>query len=52
MNVLDLGIAVLDFRLNESITWEVRRTVYDRMISERNRIADKFRSEGRGGPPE
>jgi membrane protease subunit HflC len=27
---------------------EVRRTVYDRMISERNRIADKFRSEGQG----
>jgi membrane protease subunit HflC len=27
---------------------EVRERVYDRMISERNRIADQFRSEGEG----
>jgi len=27
---------------------EVRERVYDRMISERNRIADQFRSEGQG----
>ena len=27
---------------------EVRDRVYDRMISERNRIADQFRSEGQG----
>jgi hypothetical protein len=27
---------------------EVRNNVYDRMISERNRIADQFRSEGQG----
>ena len=45
----DLGIAVLDFRFKRiNYAQEVRRTVYDRMISERNRIADKFRSEGQG----
>ncbi len=45
----DLGIAVLDFRFKRiNYVEEVRRTVYDRMISERNRIADKFRSEGQG----
>lgn len=45
----DLGIAVLDFRFKRiNYVQEVRRTVYDRMISERNRIADKFRSEGQG----
>ena len=45
----DLGIAVLDFRFKRiNYGEEVRRTVYDRMISERNRIADKFRSEGQG----
>ena len=26
----------------------VRRSVYDRMIAERNQIAEKFRAEGRG----
>lgn len=45
----DLGIAILDFRFKRiNYAEEVRRTVYDRMISERNRIADKFRSEGQG----
>jgi membrane protease subunit HflC len=45
----DLGIVVLDFRFKRiNYAEEVRRTVYDRMISERNRIADKFRSEGQG----
>lgn len=45
----DLGIEVLDFRFKRiNYAEEVRRTVYDRMISERNRIADKFRSEGQG----
>jgi len=45
----DLGITVLDFRFKR-ITYveDVRQTVYDRMISERNRIADLFRSEGQG----
>lgn len=45
----DLGIAILDFRFKRiNYVQEVRKTVYDRMISERNRIADKFRSEGQG----
>jgi membrane protease subunit HflC len=45
----DLGIDILDFRFKRiNYVEEVRQTVYDRMISERNRIADKFRSEGQG----
>lgn len=45
----DLGIAILDFRFKRiNYVEEVRQTVYERMISERNRIADKFRSEGQG----
>jgi membrane protease subunit HflC len=45
----DLGLAVHDFRFKRiNYVEEVRQTVYDRMISERNRIADKFRSEGQG----
>lgn len=45
----DLGIKILDFRIKRiNYVKEVRQKVYDRMISERNRIADKFRSEGQG----
>jgi len=45
----DLGIEILDFRFKRiNYVEEVRQRVYDRMISERNRIADKFRSEGQG----
>lgn len=45
----DLGIAVLDFRFKRiNYVEDVRETVYDRMISERNKIADLFRSEGQG----
>ncbi|HMB40726.1 MAG TPA: protease modulator HflC [Balneolaceae bacterium] len=45
----DLGIEVLDFRFKRiNYVEEVRVTVYDRMISERNKIADLFRSEGQG----
>lgn len=45
----DLGIEVLDFRFKRiNYVEEVRLTVYDRMISERNKIADLFRSEGQG----
>lgn len=45
----DLGIAILDFRFKRiNYVEEVREKVYERMISERNRIADKFRSEGQG----
>lgn len=46
---VDLGIEILDFRLKRiNYVEDVRKTVYDRMISERNRIADEFRSEGQG----
>jgi membrane protease subunit HflC len=45
----DLGIRILDFRFKRmNYVDEVRQNVYDRMISERNRIADQFRSEGQG----
>ncbi|MDN3203252.1 protease modulator HflC [Algoriphagus sediminis] len=45
----DLGVRILDFRFKRlSYVDEVRDRVYDRMISERNRIADQFRSEGQG----
>lgn len=45
----DLGIEVLDFRFKRiNYVEDVRRTVYDRMVSERNKIADLFRSEGQG----
>lgn len=46
----DLGIQILDFRFKRiNYVQEVREQVYQRMISERNRIAAKFRSEGEGG---
>jgi membrane protease subunit HflC len=45
----DLGIEILDFRFKRiNYVEEVRKRVYDRMISERQRIAMKFRSEGAG----
>jgi len=45
----DLGIKVLDFRFKRiNYVEDVRKRVYDRMRSERFRIADKFRSEGQG----
>jgi modulator of FtsH protease HflC len=45
----DLGIKILDFRFKRmNYVDEVRNRVYDRMISERARIADQFRSEGQG----
>lgn len=45
----DLGIEILDFRFKRiNYVEEVRLTVYDRMVSERNKIADLFRSEGQG----
>lgn len=45
----DLGIEILDFRFKR-ITYveQVRQDVYARMISERKRIAQRFRSEGAG----
>lgn len=45
----DLGIEILDVRIKRiNYVEEVRNQVYERMRSERFRIADKFRSEGQG----
>ncbi len=45
----DLGIVVLDFRFKRiNYVGDVREQVYERMKSERYRIADKFKSEGQG----
>ena len=45
----DLGIVILDFRFKRiNYIEDVRNQVYERMKSERYRIADKFRSEGQG----
>jgi membrane protease subunit HflC len=45
----DLGIEVLDFRIKRiNYVDEVRQEVYARMISERKRIAERYRSEGAG----
>lgn len=45
----DLGIEILDFRFKRiNYVQEVRREVYNRMISERKRIAEQFRAEGAG----
>lgn len=47
--VKDLGIAILDVRIKRlNYVEEVQNQVYERMISERLRIAEKFRSEGQG----
>lgn len=45
----DLGIVILDVRLKHiNYVPEVQNQVYERMKSERFRIAEKFRSEGQG----
>jgi len=45
----DLGIEILDLRFKRiNYVDEVRRDVFDRMIAERNRIAERYRSEGEG----
>ncbi|MBW3564999.1 MAG: protease modulator HflC [Acidobacteria bacterium] len=45
----DLGIEILDFRFKRiDYVAEVQQEVYSRMISERKRIAEQFRSEGAG----
>jgi len=47
--VADLGIEVLDFRFKRlNYVDQVRGEVYNRMVSERQRIAERFRSEGAG----
>lgn len=45
----DLGIEILDFRFKRiNYVEEVQQEVFNRMISERQRIAEQFRSEGAG----
>jgi modulator of FtsH protease HflC len=45
----DLGIVILDVRIKRiNYVEEVQTQVYERMKSERFRIAEKFRSEGQG----
>ena len=45
----DLGIEIVDVRFKRiDYNDEVRQDVYQRMIAERNRIAQRFRSEGQG----
>jgi membrane protease subunit HflC len=45
----DLGIEILDFRFKRiNYVEQVRKEVYNRMISERKRIAEQFRAEGAG----
>jgi membrane protease subunit HflC len=45
----DLGIRILDFRFKRmNYVDEVRLSINQRMISERNQIAELFRSEGQG----
>jgi len=43
------GIELVDVKIKRiNYVEEVRRSVYNRMIAERNQIAEKFRSEGEG----
>jgi len=45
----DMGLEILDFRFKRiNYVEEVQRDVYARMISERQRIAEQYRSEGAG----
>ncbi len=45
----DLGIEILDVEFKRiNYVDEVQRKVYERMIAERKRIADRFKSEGQG----
>jgi membrane protease subunit HflC len=45
----ELGIELLDLRLKRlNYVEEVQQKIFERMIAERIRIADKFRSEGQG----
>ena len=47
--IRDFGIQLVDVDIKRvNYIEEVRRAVYSRMIAERKRIAEKFRSEGRG----
>jgi len=45
----EMGIELLDLRFKRiNYVEEVQRRIYERMITERKRIAERYRSEGRG----
>ena len=45
----DFGIELIDLQLKRiNYVEEVRKDVFARMIAERNRIAERYRSEGQG----
>jgi len=47
--VPQFGIELIDVKIKRiNYVEEVRRKVYERMVSERSRIAEKYRSEGQG----
>ena len=47
--VSDLGIELIDLRLKRiNYVAEVQKDVFDRMIAERQRVAQRYRSEGQG----
>lgn len=47
--VKELGVELLDIRFKRiNYVEEVQRKIYERMITERKRIADQYRSEGQG----
>ena len=47
--LLELGIELIDFQLKRiNYVDEVQRDVFARMIAERNRVAERYRSEGEG----
>ena len=49
VSTADLGIELLDLRLKRiNYVEEVQKDVFARMIAERQRIAEEFRSEGQG----
>jgi len=49
LRTAELGIELLDIRFKRiNYVQEVRDKIFDRMISERQRIAERFRSEGQG----
>ena len=46
---VDLGLEILDIEFKRiNYVEEVQRSVFERMVAERQRIADRFRSEGQG----
>ena len=47
--ITDLGIELIDFQLKRiNYVEEVQQDVFARMIAERNRVAERYRSEGEG----